>query len=336
MKRLNSIQYIRATAALSVLIFHSLESSASRFPVGAAGVDVFFVVSGYIMGSLMSAEETKPGSFIGRRLAGIVPAYWICTLAAVIVYRIKPGIFYQFDPRMDNLIQSLFFIPHRGATPEGSPILVQGWTLEYEMFFYLACTTCLLLPKKQSIPALVILLLGLAICGAWLHPEQKIWATYTSPLLVEFAAGLGLAMAWRAQGPPGFRYMAWILAGSGLAVFAGEATGIIPISGIRVLDWGVPAVMIVAGALIAEHAGIVPIWRGGLMLGDASYALYLSHGFVLAPFLVRYSGAPLALRVLVCASLAVILAIIINKMLEAPLQDLLRKAVGPGRIFERT
>jgi peptidoglycan/LPS O-acetylase OafA/YrhL len=106
------------------------------------------------MGNLMHGEGSEPALFLAKRLIRILPLYWICTLTALVVYFLKPGILYEFDPSLNNLMQSLLFIPHRAALPESAPTLMQGWTLEYEMFFYVLCTVCLALFRKQPVLAL--------------------------------------------------------------------------------------------------------------------------------------------------------------------------------------
>ena len=129
MEKVWSIQYLRAIAALGVVIFHSLESSEHRFIVGQAGVDLFFIISGFIMASLMSGPEGKPGIFLGRRLLRIVPLYWIATFAALFVTWIKPNFFRSMDPSVSNTILSLFFVPHESATgiaPVLTPLAATG------------------------------------------------------------------------------------------------------------------------------------------------------------------------------------------------------------------
>jgi len=331
MTRVNSIQYLRAIAALSVVIFHTLQSSTYRFPVGAAGVDIFFVISGFIMASLISSNESDPTIFIVRRLARILPLYWFCTLAAIIINNFKPGIFYEFDPSIQNLILSLLFIPHIGTTALGSPTLGQGWTLEYEMFFYFLCLLSLIFFNKNRLYMLTCIILTIVIFGILFNPSQKILSTYSSPLLCEFAFGIGLSMAWRARLLPNFQPTGWILACLGVAVFVGETIGIIPLFGVRALDWGIPAFMIVAGALMAENAGMMPISRLGLILGDSSYALYLTHGFVISPFLWKYSDKSVVERLIVCIALSVTLAIIIIFFVERPLYEFFRKALTPRK-----
>lgn len=322
MPKFYTVQYLRALAALAVVIFHALESSAYPFLVGAAGVDIFFVISGFIMGILMHSRESDPVVFFRRRIARIVPLYWVCTLGALACFTLKPGFLYQFDPSFGNLIQSLLFVPHAGATKHGSPMLMQGWTLEYEMFFYVLCTITLALPVRSKIPVLLCALLALTLSGAAFHPAQKALAAYTSPMLLEFAAGLAIAATYLSRALPASAAWGWSLAGLGLAALAAQ----MPLIGLdlhyRLLGYGAPAVLLVLGCVVSEQARPLPVFKFGILLGDASYALYLTHGFVVAAFLWKFSAAPLAIRLGAIAGLSILLAVLTHRFLEKPLLGL--------------
>ena len=103
---------------------------------GAAGVDIFFVVSGFIMVVTTMKRDMAPGEFLLHRIARIVPVYWVVTilLFAIVMYGFKPVGIMRMQP--DWLAKSLLFIPFdRDGRVE--PIISVGWTLNYEMFFYL-------------------------------------------------------------------------------------------------------------------------------------------------------------------------------------------------------
>lgn len=329
MERIWSVQYLRALAALGVVVFHALESSTHRFPIGAAGVDVFFVISGFIMASLMLGRESEPWTFGWRRLVRIVPLYWAATLAALAIAWIKPNFFYRMDASFENAALSFLFIPHASATGGVSPVLWQGWTLEYEMFFYLLCTLALLLPSRRLL-ALGVVLVVLVTVGIVTQPAEPIALAYTNPLLLEFGAGVLLALAWRRR----WLNTPWLGAAAivaGVSAYALQQTGLAPVTGVRVIDWGVPALFIVAGALALEGAGRMPQSRFGLLVGDASYSLYLTHGFVVSGFLWFFSDTPLPLRVLACAVGAVACAIATFLFFEKPVTAFLKRFGPRGR-----
>lgn len=318
-----SIQYLRALAALGVVVFHALESTPYKFHIGQAGVDVFFVVSGFIMTILMLGREDDPRLFLWRRLVRIAPLYWAVTFAALAVSWIKPNFFYRFDGSLENTLLSLLFVPH--ASADGvAPVLWQGWTLEYEMFFYGLCALCLLAPAGRRLMLLGAALGALTLAGAALPVGGPAGAVYTNPLLLEFAAGVALATAWRRG------LMARPLLGAaaliaGLGAFVAHHFGILPVSGLRALDWGLPALLTVAGAVSLEAAGRVPRSRASLLLGDASYSLYLTHGFVVSALVWTAPAAPVWLKASAAAVLSAAAAIACYLVFERPTTQALKR-----------
>jgi exopolysaccharide production protein ExoZ len=304
-------------------VFHSLESSTCRFSVGAAGVDVFFVISGFIITILTNNRETDALDFLYHRLVRIVPLYWILTLVAFAIGFLKVNFFYRFDRSFSNLTQSLLFLPHAAAKGLSAPVLQQGWTLEYEMFFYAVFTIWLFFHTKNRMIMVALLLGALAIIGIVTRQTSPVLLTYTSPLLLEFVAGIGLAVAWeRKLMPPPIFGLAFIVLGLGM--FGLQLTLDAPSSGMmRAIQWGGPAALMVIGALSLEAGEHVPRVRLGVLLGDASYALYLAHGFVVSAFLWRFSAAPIWGRVAICVVGACLVAAVVHLWLERPLNKYL-------------
>jgi exopolysaccharide production protein ExoZ len=242
---------------------------------------------------------------------------------------VKPNFFYRMDASLENAVFSLLFVPHASATGGVTPVLWQGWTLEYEMFFYLLCTLALFLPSRRLI-ALGAVLAALVILGIGVRPTAPIPLAYTNPLLLEFGAGVVLALAWRRRWLNGFLLgVGALIIGAG--AYALQQAGLAPVTGARVIDWGVPALFIVAGALAMEGAGRMPQSRFGLLVGDASYSLYLTHGFVVSGFLWFLPDAPLPLRVLACAVGAVAAAIATFWFFEKPVTTFLKRFGPRGR-----
>lgn len=325
-----SVQYLRAIAALSVVVFHTLESSTLKFSIGAAGVDVFFVISGFIMASLMLGAEAAPAKFLWRRVVRIVPLYWIATLGALAIAWIKPNFFLHFDSSLENVLFSLAFVPHVSATNGVTPVLWQGWTLEYEMFFYALCTIALALPmRNHRLKLLGGVLAALVFLGLAAPSDNPIMAVYTNPLLLEFAAGAALGAAWCGRKLPGPRVGAALLL-AGVGCYALQQAGFLALSGARAFDWGVPAAMIVAGALGLELHGRVPHSHIGRLLGDASYSIYLTHGFFVGGFLWYFSDAPLWVRVPVCIAGSIAVALVSYRWVERPITNALKSIRLPG------
>jgi exopolysaccharide production protein ExoZ len=267
---LSSIQHLRALAASLVLLFH-----LKLLPMGFAGVDVFFVISGFIMGTIGVKE--RPKAFIGNRLVRIVPLYWLVTLITCGL-SLVPGAMRNFHFDAGQLFRSLLFVPYRNADGDILPLIVPGWTLNFEMFFYALFAVLLNTRHVRGWSVAVLVFLGLA--GTLWQFQNPVLATYCSPLLLEFAAGLILSMMAPVKG----RNAARAVFLTGIAGFvAMMSLGDPAIDGLaRAFLLGIPATLIVAGALACERAGAWPRFGFAKQLGDASYSLYLTHGLVLA------------------------------------------------------
>ena len=180
---LYSIQYLRALAALAVADVHIGWMNQLW---GQQGVDVFFVVSGFIM-MHVSRREPRPMQFLRARAIRIIPLYWLVTLAWALAHPATS---------VRNLLLSLAFVPHFAPAGQDSPVLLQGWTLVFEMFFYASFGTALMLPKRLMLPALTVFMATLAILGVIARPTSATGLVYLSPLLLEFLAGAWLQKAW--------------------------------------------------------------------------------------------------------------------------------------------
>ncbi|RCS25656.1 acyltransferase [Phyllobacterium salinisoli] len=313
MNQLRSIQVLRAIAALAVVFFHL---SPSSWTLGAAGVDLFFVISGFIMGTV--GLRDSPGSFMSKRIVRIVPLYWAVTFAMCAV-SLVPGLFSNFTFDMPRLFTSLFFIPFEDPQGKIWPLIVVGWTLNYEMFFYVLFALGLWL--RRPIVAPVVAISGLVAAGWIFQPEQTIPHFYTNALLLEFAFGLLLSRAV---------FFKNAALGSALAV-----AGFIGILSLglgsdtpdwRIIYWGLPAVAIVAGFVAIERAGMFPgqaLLRPLERLGDASYSLYLTHGIVLG-IISKFVGHGSVSSILIALTACIAVAMLSYYLFERPIGQILR------------
>lgn len=276
-----SIQYLRGLAAFSVLVFHAAERAGGAFGVGAAGVDIFFVISGFIMWVVSSGRPQSPQGFLLRRAQRILPLYWLTTLVVAAAALAIPGAFPAMQPTTTHIIKSLLFIPHYDAAGLIAPLIVPGWTLNYEMFFYLVFALALLAPVRFRALLVTIALAGLVASRPLGDVRDPLWATYTDPILLEFVAGLWLGRAWINGKLPG-RRLGLVMIGLGVIGFVTTAAAGVEVSAWRLVLWGVPAVLIVAGAVSLERHGVIPRWRALRGLGDASYSVYLVHGLAIS------------------------------------------------------
>jgi exopolysaccharide production protein ExoZ len=168
---------------------------------------------------------------------------------------------------LSHLTQSLMFIPHFSpATPPSLlPYLAPGWTLNYEMFFYVIFAVGLLTGRVVLVTVATIV--ALVAAGIAHRTHSALWLTYTDPLLLEFLAGVLIGKFRTYLVRPA---TALLLPIGLLGVFT-LSPDIAP----RALSWGLPAAFLLLGALALDarwkHSEIRPL----SFLGDASYSIYL-------------------------------------------------------------
>jgi peptidoglycan/LPS O-acetylase OafA/YrhL len=274
---LNNLQALRAYAAGAVVSVHLAQACGFRSPFGLYGVDVFFVLSGFIMAMLATRE---PAQFFARRLIRIVPLYWLCTFGVFFVALLKPGLLHTTRPDLGNLLKSLFFIPYRKESGAVFPLLFLGWTLNYEIFFYMlfGAVLRLKLPRPSLWVSLVIV--ALPVLGALFPSTSVLWGFYTHPMVLEFLLGIAVFhLTLKAgAGTPRRWSLVLIMACAMLLMPCMEVRfGVAH----RELLLGLPAVVMVLCAVRLERVGCVVRNRLVLLIGNASYVLYLTHPYVL-------------------------------------------------------
>ncbi|UCI23304.1 acyltransferase family protein [Mesorhizobium sp. B2-8-5] len=328
MTSIHSIQYLRGLAACAVVCFHVSEQFGGPFHVGAAGVDVFFVISGFIMWVTTAGRPADPWRFMGRRITRIVPLYWIVTLLTAAGILIKPQFFYGHFFSMANFVGSLFFLP---VLQEGAlhPIVIQGWTLCYEMMFYLVFTLVLFLGERWRFGVLVGALMAI-VALHFVLPAGYAHA-FTDPVVLEFAAGVVVGRLWL-QGTRLPLGVALAMAVLGFLLLA--ASPLFDADMARALRWGLPATLIVAGAVFAERAR--PFKPAALpsFLGDASYSIYLWHvvAGVLATGVVLRAGLPAVLQPATILAITLALSAVLYLIVEKPLIGVLHPQRPKGAV----
>jgi exopolysaccharide production protein ExoZ len=334
-KDLVAIQYLRGFAATAVLVFHACKTAGMDFGVGAAGVDLFFVISGFIMWVVSDARPLKPHQFALRRIERIVPLYWTMTLVVAAAAIAVPGVLPNMTPTAAHVLGSIFFVPHRDATGEIYPLIVPGWSLNYEMFFYALFTAALALSAKRRLPFLVLTFAALVAGGRLIGSQSPFWITYTDPLLLEFLAGvlLGAAYTKGARLPTS---LCLLLIAIGLAGYAATSLLGLEIHAWRIVQWGLPALAIVTGAVFIERNGKVPYWRLPHFVGDASYSIYLVHGFAISAVfrLVGENRLPTAAEIPLAILIGLLAGAGVYVLVERPLLRL-AKYRGGSRLSAR-
>lgn len=282
-RSLDAVQYLRAIAALMVVYFHLVDEipaytafltagSLIDFDRMRTGVDIFFVISGFIM--VVTSCNSKPGEFLMRRAMRIAPLYWTLTFAMAAPAVVLPAILHsRHSLTVVQLVKSLLFIPFNNPDHGGEiwPVLVPGWTLNLEMYFYVIFAVLLIWrPIRGRQITVAAALFAALVALHTLTSRSSIAGFYTQPMVLEFACGMVLAYLYaRGMHLPKAVSALLILLGFALILCRGG-------------PWaGIPAVMIVSGAVGLESAAAVPRWRFAVLLGDASYSLYLTHIFAL-------------------------------------------------------
>jgi len=281
--RLHALQYLRAIAALVVVYAHACIQvpayEAKLIEFGSFGVDIFFVISGFIMLYISKPTHT-PGAFIINRVRRVAPLYWFFTLLMAAIFMAMPSVFTNTSLTAESLLKSLFFIPHFSSAHPGEvwPIVAPGWSLNFEMYFYLLFALSLFARENLRLILITVAISGIFLLAKLTNFEGPIAQFLADDVVFEFIFGMFLAYAWKR----GWRLSATtgtILFVLGLALLVVHSQdmflGSTNLPGI--IKNGIPATMVVAGTLFIK----VPDNRFGVLLGDASYALYLSHIFVL-------------------------------------------------------
>jgi exopolysaccharide production protein ExoZ len=267
-QRIYTIQYLRALAALAVLVHHLAFGAGDWFPVGSFGVDIFFVISGFIMVAMTANKGRGVGQFVIDRVARIVPTYWFVTLLSAAGAFVKPWVFGIQSPTPTAILSSLLFLPQ--ATP---PVVPQGWTLNLEMFFYALFAATLVFSRRTQIIFLSAILASLVLFGLLADIGDGSDKIYLTPRLLEFVGGLFIGELWL-QDRLSNRALGVMCVALGLLAAQMGAT----ILRSAILEiWVVASILIVAGALICENQFKLPKIKSLATIGDASYVIYLIH-----------------------------------------------------------
>jgi peptidoglycan/LPS O-acetylase OafA/YrhL len=310
------IQALRFLAAILVVMVHAtlytkerLDPAFGIWSPGGAGVDIFFVISGFVMVVSSRKLMTQTGGwlvFAKRRLIRIVPLYWLITTLKIAALLAVPSVVIHAKLSFYQVVMSYLFFPARNAEGALEPLVGVGWTLNYEMFFYMIFTLALLL--RRDIYWFIGAVLGLCALGSLVpNIDSDALAFYFNPIVLEFFGGMLLARVaatWR------FPWWACLAAFAvGLALLLAQPGGSFP----RFIGSGLPALLVVSGVVFGERwlAGRIPNFL--LNLGAASYALYLFHPLVapLAPAVLKRVGLlEVGTSIVACVMISIIVSLI--------------------------
>ncbi|MBG0809475.1 acyltransferase family protein [Methylosinus sp. H3A] len=347
-EEIRAVKYLRAAAAILVVFIHTgVYTEQFYWPTprafGAAGVDLFFVISGFIMMVVTAQRPTGPGEFLARRLIRVAPLYWLFTLAILAVCLAWPAAMLHNLVTFDHIALSLLFIPHFNPLEDNyTPFFKLGWTLNYEIYFYFVFAALLVLRSIRLRLAILAFLFSAATAFYLaVLPTNPFLHIYCNPIVLEFVIGAAV----------GYLYVrgkaAKIAPGAAAALIGGGAFVIVVLFDsddfARVRTAGLASAALLLGLLATEARGRLPRSPMLMLLGDASYSIYLAHPIVLT--LARIGARalhlpverPLAGMVAVVSTLALSIAagVVVHLLVEKPMLAVLRRRLL-RRASERT
>ena len=290
--QLTTLQAVRGAGALMVVLFHATGMvrtmpSAFRyaFAWGYCGVDFFFVLSGFILLYVHWGQIGHPetlATYFGKRLSRIFPAYWT-VLALVVPTCLLVSGMASPEKKHTSYIAASFFL-----LPQWDPFLGVAWSLSCEIVFYLVFALLILNRKSFAVTvALWLVLIGTNL----VHRLHAPFDFLCQARMIEFLAGMCIAWATRR----GFRIpvrwsIALVAAGASICLIAGCIQIAHGLGGnLYPLWFGLAAVLIISSLISLELRGAMSAGRAWLLLGDASYSIYLVHYPVL---LVMFKLSP--------------------------------------------
>ena len=294
---LPGIQALRGLAAMMVVLTHIYSMELKYSPdqllgawsyYGGLGVDLFFVISGFIMVHVTRDLQTgadASGLFLLRRVLRIYPLYWVVSFAVLAVYLYRPEMVFSGIDSAPDLVKSFTLWPD--SRP---PLLAIGWTLTFEMMFYLVFALSLLLPRRflpifLGLWAAVIITAQIPLRAGMFPPSPALGLLF-SPMSLEFILGAALGLYLLKADMTAAQSIRLIVIGALAGIFA---AGILSLNDEWVLDnfavraavFAGPAALIVFGIAARDRAGR-PVSKALQTLGDWSYAIYLTHILTLA------------------------------------------------------
>ena len=355
--KLESLQIVRALAAFMVVFHHSQATALMISKVdwpqmvwGAAGVDVFFVISGFIMVYVSENRRARPLRFMYDRVVRIMPNYWLATGVAVALA--LTATFWPYPIKPSYVLNSAFLIPELrpGTTGDYSPLVFPGWSLRFEFYFYAIFSLALLLHRSRIAVATLLLMLTQYLFFL-VQKDAQIAKELIKHnfIVIEFVFGMLIADIHLRYGDKISEFIRkfslWIIAPASILLIAG-AFGLLILEDFRLFPqgtahlrpftWGIPSALIVVIMLymlppLMEGRWARRAFKPIVMMGDASYSVYLYHIFVI-PYVSRMGFArpfdgmtSYFVHIGTIFVITAILSWIIFKVFEAPSGRLLKR-----------
>ncbi|HEY4289056.1 MAG TPA: acyltransferase [Puia sp.] len=335
---IQSVQIMRGVASILVVLLHISIKGAQYgngalkgFSIGGSGVDLFFLISGYIMCVSTVNRCLTPYQFIFLRIKRIMPLYWLVTTVALAVYLYNPKLVNTSGGETSIWASYVLF-------PNGKKFLnSNGWTLSYEFFFYFIFALFIYKGTYKALKVSSIILSILVVTGLCVNYDGILFNFSTNILYLEFVFGMGCFYFFnRKNVRPDLKYgIAFCLLGCLLLVL--EAFYKVPDQEKwRGFFWGIPMLSIFIGLLSLEH--LIRQSRSAirnllLEIGNSSYSLYLVHPFVLSGTAMGLKHFKMASNPWLFAIMLLTLAVAIGHLtylyIERPLTSLVKRVFQP-------
>lgn len=346
---LPNIQLLRAVAAYLVVFVH-LGELLPDAPIatflhnkGYSGVDLFFVISGFIMVYTTSRKKISASQFLLSRIKRIVPLYYLVTFFVFVIAIGFPFIFQNTSPDFYTLLKSLAFVPFQKSPGRIYPLYYLGWTLNYEMFFYLIFALSLYFWYDMRVALCAAMILGLVLFGLYFRdPSNIILYFYSQPIMFDFSLGMILAL-FHDQISTTMRkvpILPWLTLSLGIVSLL-MASSLLPIASSSYapptntfVTFGIPAALIVMTAIGLDDARTRgQPWQCLQEIGNASYSIYLTH-FLIVGALIAFANhihLPPTLRIILALTaipLTAIFGICLYRFFERPIMSILTRRIS--------
>ena len=296
MKKIDSIQVLRGFAAVSVILYHMLIIEKKYaggdhylpdiFRIGQSGVDLFFVISGFIMVTIINKgkREYAPREFLTHRFSRIYPNYWFYFLITFAVYLLQPSLVNASQGGRFNFFRSFFLIPS-----ETLPLVLIAWSLIYEVYFYLVFSFLLRFDQLRMLIGLLIWLLFLMNANIFIHtPASPLLALILSPYSIEFILGAFAAMIVSTAFVRHLPVLLLELSVAGIVLSLpllynsfyspnGPAGNLFQ----QTVIFGLAYSLLVIAMVALEQRDKLKFFPFLVRIGDISYSMYLSHLLIL-------------------------------------------------------
>ena len=328
-KSLQSIQILRAIACISVVYSHI------TLKFGTFGLDIFFVISGFVMAKLIS-NNTRPKKFIIDRISRIIPLYWLLTTLLILITIFFPKLLNTNTFNFIYYLKSIFFIPYYNHNNYLQPLIIVGWTLNYEIFFYFCIFFSIIINKKKYylIVLFFFIFFNTIIKNFYIENIYELIIFFSNPIIFEFFFGIIAFYLYKFNRNliiKPYKIVILSVISYGFMAYY-ETNNTILNDYLRLFFYGIPSFTLVLSLCFLEKCFIKNsiLTKKIIDIGNASYSIYLTHLFVLGFVnLVNYKLNIINVSTFTGSLLIIFLCIIIGKLtydfIDKPISNYTKK-----------